>query len=316
MAQDNSLIETYGIIKKILNSHSIAVQNYELINYGLQFNISTSNWSGKLRIYQSKKTGLKVDYSQLSGDNSLEIKKLIEYKKNDSLSTDNLQIKELGYPIIGTDESGKGDYFGSLVIAGVYLDEKTAKKLVAYGVRDSKKLSDSRNLELAQIIKQECRGHFAIIEISPERYNQLYEQFRKEGKNLNVMLAWGHAKAIEELLTRVDCNLAIIDQFADENTILQKLQERGKQLNLVLRHKAEENPAVAAASILARARYLDGLSKLSKVHNIYLPKGASEDVTRSAKVFIEKYGIASLPKIAKIHFRITNRLLNNTEPSL
>ena len=316
MVQDNSLIGTYDNIKKILNSHSIAVQNYELINYGLQFNISTSNWSGKLRIYQSKKTGLKVDYSQLSGDISLEVKNLIEDKKIDSVSTDNQQIKEFGYPIIGTDESGKGDYFGSLVIAGVYLDEKTAKKLVANGIRDSKKLSDSRNLELAQIIKHECKGHFAIIEISPERYNQLYEQFRKESKNLNVMLAWGHAKAIEELLTSIDCKLAIIDQFADENTILQKLQERGKQLNLILRHKAEENPAVAAASILARARYLEGLSKLSKVHDIYLPKGASEDVIKSANVFIEKYGIASLPKIAKIHFRITNKLLNNEESRL
>jgi ribonuclease HIII len=303
------LLKTYEDIKKILNPHNIVIHDYELINYGLQFNISTSNWSGKLRIYQSKKTGLKVDYSLLSRDNASEIRNLIEGKNINTVSN-NLQNEELGYPIIGTDESGKGDYFGPLVIAGVYLDEATAKKLVTYGIRDSKKLSDSRNLELAQIIKEVCKGDFVIIEISPERYNKLYEQFRKEGKNLNVMLAWGHAKAIEELLTNVDCQLAIIDQFADEKVVLQKLQQRGRKLNLIQRHKAEENLAVAAASILARARFLERLSALSKLHNIKIPKGASEEVIKCAEEFIKKYGITSLPKIAKIHFKITDKLLN------
>ena len=82
-------------------------------------------------------------------------------------------------------------------------------------------------------------------------------------KNLNTLLAWGHAKAIEELLSKVECNTAIADQFADERFILSKLQEKGKKLNLIQMHKAEENIAVAAASILARARFLQKLSKLS-----------------------------------------------------
>ncbi|PXF61667.1 MAG: ribonuclease HIII [Candidatus Methanogaster sp.] len=216
--------------------------------------------------------------------------------------------QELGFPIIGTDESGKGDYFGPLVSAGVYVDEQTAKKLVACGVKDSKNLSDKGNLRLAQEITKLCKGRFVIIEISPERYNLLYEQFKKEKKNLNTLLAWGHAKAIEEILHKVDCEVAIADQFADERFILGKLQEKGKRLRLIQMHKAEQNIAVAAASILARSRFLEKLSKLSKKYKIDLPKGASQTVVKNAKKFVDIHGKESLRKVAKLHFKTTNEV--------
>jgi ribonuclease HIII len=300
------LIELYESIKPIMQSEKFHVSNYKLIDYGLQFDVSSLDWSGKIRIYQNKKNEMKIDYSQLKGLNAKIVQNLIESKNFNSIYK---KDRELGFPIIGTDESGKGDYFGPLVSAAVYVDEMSAKDLFACGVKDSKMLSDLQNLELSKTIAEICKGQFVIIEIKPERYNILYNQFRKEEKNLNILLAWEHAKAIEELLLKVNCKTAIIDQFADEKVILGKLQERGKELRLVQRHKAEDNIAVAAASIIARARFLDSLHKLSNKYDINLPKGASENTIKVAKIFINKYGIDSLGKIAKIHFKITKSVL-------
>ena len=312
MDKANEVIDVYQSIKSTLQAENIDVSDYKLIDYGLQFSISIRDWSGIIRVYQNKKGVLKIDYSQLtSGANVRKIQTLIEGKKISSDFKDSNKKdvdQELGFPIIGTDESGKGDYFGPLVSAGVYVDEQTVKDLVACGVKDSKNLSDNENLRLAQEIAKICKGRFVIIEISPERYNLLYEQFKKEKKNLNTLLAWGHAKAIEEILSKVDCEVAIADQFADERFILGKLQEKGKKLRLTQMHKAEQNIAVAAASILARARFLKKLSKLSNKYKIDLPKGASQTVIKSAKKFVGLHGKESLRKVAKLHFKTTNEV--------
>ena len=310
MEQKNRLLETYKHIKATLKSNNFNVSDHKEIAYGVQFAVSALNWSGTIRIYQNKKGILKIDYSQLKGGvNATKIQSLIESKMISSDSAkSNKKGVELGLPIIGTDESGKGDYFGPLVSAGVHVDEQSATDLIACGVKDSKKLSDNKNLELAHEIAKVCKGRFAIIEISPEKYNDLYEQFKKEKKNLNTLLAWGHAKAIEEILSKVDCEVAIADQFADERFILGKLQEKGKKLRLIQMHKAEQNLAVAAASILARARFLKKLSKLSNEYKIDLPKGASQTVIKSAKKFVDMHGKESLRKVAKLHFKTTNEV--------
>ena len=312
MDKANEVIDVYQSIKSTLQAENIDVSDYKLIDYGLQFSISIRDWSGIIRVYQNKKGVLKIDYSQLTSEaNVRKIQTLIEGKKISSDFKDSNKKdvdQELGFPIIGTDESGKGDYFGPLVSAGVYVDEQTAKDLVTCGVKDSKNLSDNENLRLAQEIAKICKGRFVIVEISPERYNLLYEQFKKEKKNLNTLLAWGHAKAIEEILSKVDCEVAIADQFADERFILGKLQEKGKKLRLTQMHKAEQNIAVAAASILARARFLKKLSKLSNKYKIDLPKGASQTVIKSAKKFVGLHGKESLRKVAKLHFKTTNEV--------
>jgi len=312
MEQGNRPLEVYKNIKSVLEVDNINVSDYELIDYGLQFNVSILDWSGIIRIYENKKGILKIDYSQLKGGvNAIKIQTLIEGKKATSnLKNSDKNDVELGFPIIGTDESGKGDYFGPLVSAAVYVDERSAKDLIEYGIKDSKKLSDGKNLELAQEVAKICRGRFAIIEISPEKYNDLYEQFKKEKKNLNTLLAWGHAKAIEEILSKVDCKVAIADQFADESFILGKLQEKGKKLKLIQMHKAEHNIAVAAASILARARFLEKLSKLSNEYKIDLPKGASQTVIENAKKVVDMYGKETLRKVAKLHFKTTTAVVN------
>lgn len=313
MEEVDKAISKYYDIKKILEFKKIVISDYKLINYGLQFTITKNNWLGLIRIYQNKKGNLKIDFSQLPEDaNGKWIKNLIEGKDGivieDFVNNSNI---DFGFPIIGTDESGKGDYFGPLVSAGAYVDNEIEKKLTHLGIRDSKKLSDKRNIELALKIKQICQGKFAIIEISPEKYNDLYEQFQKEKKNLNTLLAWGHAKAIEEILCSSECEKAIADQFADEKYILGKLQEKGKKIKLIQMHKAEQNIAVAAASILARARFLNKLSQLSNEYNIELPKGASDKVIKIGKVFINKNNQKELRKVAKIHFKITNKIIGN-----
>lgn len=315
MEQENKLLNLYEKIKSILQGESVNVSNYQLIDYGLQFAVSGIDWSGKIRIYQNKKGILKIDYSQLGkGENATKIQTLIDgnniLPNSKELLRKNEDI-ELGFPIIGTDESGKGDYFGPLVSAGVYVDEQTSKYLITLGVKDSKELSDSKNLELAIEIARICNGRFAVIEISPEKYNILYEQFKNENKNLNTILAWGHAKALEEILSKIDCKVAIADQFADESFILSKLQEKGKRLKLIQMHKAEQHIAVAAASILARARFLTKLSKLSNEYKINLPKGASQAVIESAKKFVDVHGKDALRKIAKLHFKTTDEIFRN-----
>lgn len=313
--EKSRLVATYAGLKSGLQFMGIEVSDYQPINYGLQFAVSIDNWSGKIRIYQNKKGILNIDYSQLGeGENATKIRAYLEGNNQSS----NLKIKtkvnpntEIGFPIIGTDESGKGDYFGPLVSAGVYVDKNTAKELIVCGVKDSKKLSDNKNLELSKKITEICKGHYVIIEISPIKYNELYSQFKKENKNLNTLLAWGHAKAIEETLNKVDCDLAIADQFADEKFILGKLQEKGKGLKLIQMHKAEQNVAVAAASILARARYLEKRLALSQKYNIEFPKGASKLVVECAKTFISINGEESLKNVAKLHFKTTNDILNH-----
>ena len=278
---------------------------YTSISYGIQFSVSIHDWSGVIRIYQNKKRVIRNDYSQLkNGEYSSKVISIIEQMAPEEKMAD---VAKTGLPVIGTDESGKGDYFGPLVAAGIYVDEKSSKLLNSEGVRDSKKLSDKKNLELAQKIMSISNGKFSIIEISPEKYNDLYEQFIKEKKNLNTLLAWGHAKAIEELLSKVDCDTAIADQFADERFIQSKLQERGKKLNLIQMHKAEQNIAVAAASILARARFLEKLSKLSAEYKIDLPKGVSAGVVNNAKKIFREYGEKHLRRLLSYTLKLQKK---------
>jgi ribonuclease HIII len=204
---------------------------------------------------------------------------------------------------IGIDESGKGDYFGPLVIAAVFVDATTQGELRLMQVRDSKKISDGRILEMAPDIKTICPH--SVIAIGPQKYNELYAKIR----NLNRLLAWGHAKALETLLERVTCERAISDQFANERLILNVLQEKGRKIVLEQRTKAESDLAVAAASILARAEFLHRLKRLSGEVGTTLPKGASPAVELAAKMIIKKHGQERLGSVAKLHFKTTKAVL-------
>jgi ribonuclease HIII len=205
---------------------------------------------------------------------------------------------------IGTDESGKGDYFGPVVIAGVFLPEGQEGVLKEFGVKDSKRTSDGRARELAEVIKS---GYtHSVVSIGPERYNELYAQLR----NLNRILAWGHSRAIENILEKVPCRLAITDQFGDKAFVMNALMKKGKRLELIQRPKAEEDLAVAAASLLARAEFLKRLHFLSQDIGLDLPKGASALVEEVGAKLVRLHGAQVLDRVAKTHFKITGRILN------
>ncbi|HVN85744.1 MAG TPA: ribonuclease HIII [Candidatus Binatia bacterium] len=203
---------------------------------------------------------------------------------------------------IGTDEAGKGDYFGPLVVAAVYVHEQSATLLRQAGVRDSKTLSDKRIGELAGEIRRTCPVR--VVAIGPERYNSLYA----EVKNLNRLLAWAHARAIEDLLGDVACSRVISDQFADERVLQRALQTKGKAVHLEQRHRAEEDVAVAAASIVARSEFVSRLARLGESVGVELAKGAGPPVLESGRRYVAKHGAAALAKVAKLHFRTTQQL--------
>jgi len=200
---------------------------------------------------------------------------------------------------IGIDESGKGDYFGPLVIAAVYVNAESEPDLRLMEVRDSKRISDGRILEMAPDIRQACKH--SVVAIGPQRYNELYAKIR----NLNRLLGWGHARALENLLEQVDCGLVIADQFGDERFVRSALLEKGKQVRLIQKPKAETDLAVAAASILARAEFLLRLKRLSEDVGTSLPKGASSAVELAARMDLKKHGKDRLATIAKMHFKTT-----------
>ncbi len=257
-----------------------------------------------VRVYRTKRGVSKLDLSQLRPGPEAELIRTIVASNLDLQATSPLSSSQ-GFPVVGTDESGKGDYFGPLVGAAVWVDEALARTLTAAGVADSKLLSDARNLAVSDEIMRICSGQAVVIEIGPAKYNDLYERFTAEGKNLNILLGWVHAKAIEEILARAHCSVVVADQFADESVIIGKLQERGQQVKLIQTPHGERNIAVAAASILARARFLRRLGQLSDEYGFDLPKGISSQVVHVARSLVAQHGPEILRHVAKLHFRTT-----------
>ena len=224
---------------------------------------------------------------------------------------------ELLLPRIGVDESGKGDFFGPLCIAGVYVNESVTGAWKEAGIRDSKNISSDKKIaELAELIRTTPGCVTDSVVVGNEAYNRLYQKM----KSVNTLLAWGHARVIENLLgKRYQMNpapvKAISDQFAASKSVIEKaLMTQGKEIQLVQRHKAEEDVSVAAASILARDAFVKGLAKLEKDFGAKLPKGASAAVDAAAKEFVESRGAVELGKISKLHFRTALRAQGLPEP--
>ena len=199
-------------------------------------------------------------------------------------------------PHFGIDESGKGDFFGPLVIAGVYVDREIARQLLALGVTDSKKIgSDNRIHQLAEEIGRTPGLAANVVLIGPEKYNSLYEKFG----NLNDLLAWGHARVIENLLLqKPDCKRSLSDKFANERVIQRALLKQAREIQIDQQTKAESDIAVAAASILAREKFVRWMETRGKALGIVLPKGVSAAVKSAARTVVEKAGRDSLRNIA------------------
>jgi ribonuclease HIII len=213
-------------------------------------------------------------------------------------------------PHFGIDESGKGDFFGPLVIAGVYVDREIARQLLALGVTDSKKIgSDNRIHQLADEIGRTPGLAANVVLIGPEKYNALYEKFG----NLNDLLAWGHARVIENLLLqRPDCKRSLSDKFANERVIQRALLKQAREIRIDQQTKAESDIAVAAASILARERFVRWMESRGRALGIVLPKGVSAAVKSAARAVVEKAGRDSLRTVAKMHFRTSAEVLDES----
>jgi len=229
------------------------------------------------------------------------------------LGYEEVHSPEMFEPHFGVDESGKGDFFGPLVIAGVYVDQGIARKLLDAGVQDSKRIgSDARIRALAQTIRKNANGLVEEVLIGPQRYNELYEKFG----NLNKLLGWGHARVIENLLAKKpDCPRSLSDQFADARVIEQSLLRYGRKIDVVQRTKAESDIAVAAASILAREAFINWLEHRGKELGLRLERGASANVKEIAKKLVETKGSGALREVAKVHFRTAHEVAPDHYPA-
>ena len=222
------------------------------------------------------------------------------------LGYEEVHAPEMFEPHFGIDESGKGDFFGPLVIAGAFTDRAIARSFLDNGIQDSKRIgSDAKIRSLAKIIRQTPGVAIDIVQIGPERYNDLYKKFG----NLNSLLGWGHARVIENLLAKKpDCPRALSDKFADARVIEKALLQHGRHIQLEQRTKAESDVAVAAASILAREAFIDWLERNGRQIGLTLGRGVSAAVKETAREIVEKEGPDALRRFAKVHFRTAHEI--------
>ena len=220
---------------------------------------------------------------------------------------------------IGTDEAGKGDYFGPLVVAGVYVDRDCREIFSDLGITDGKTLSNRRIRDLAELMHHQYERHIVVVERMPTKYNSLYTKLRRRGQNLNHLLASLHAEAIHTLATRIGVKHALVDQFSKDDLITQQLHQQvngesrlqhvtsrpplGVEIKQI--PKAERDIAVAAASIIARDAFLSGMETLSEKYEIQLPRGAYQ-VVGAGREFIALHGSDALGDVAKLHFNLTD----------
>jgi ribonuclease HIII len=213
---------------------------------------------------------------------------------------------EMFEPHLGIDESGKGDYFGPLVIAGAYTDAESTRALIDAGVMDSKRIGSADRIRaLAGTIRKTRGVRVAVVAIGPESYNNLYRSFH----NLNELLAWGHAKVIEELSEVLpDCPRALSDQFANPRVLQRALERKGVTIELQQRTKGESDVAVAAASIVAREAFVKWITRASEQWEVSLALGAGPPVLEAGRTFVKTHGAQELRNVAKLHFKTTNQL--------
>jgi len=230
-----------------------------------------------------------------------------------SLGYEDVLNPEATAPHMGVDESGKGDFFGPIVIVSAYIDPTLADAMRDMDVKDSKQItSDKKALRLGSELRKLLGNRHSVVKIGPAAYNRLYSKMR----SVNTLLAWGHARAIENLLEVIpDCPRAISDQFGSKQQVERALMKKGQKIDLVQRHRAESDLAVAAASIIAREIFLLSLKRQEEAHGITMPKGASAGVREWAVELVKKKGPKVLLETAKCHFKTTDQVLKTAGSS-
>lgn len=204
---------------------------------------------------------------------------------------------------IGIDESGKGDFFGNLVVAGVIFDKEKEDIFKNLNVRDSKKIEDKRIKFLSKEIKKYLPCE--IVSISPKKFNELYRNF----KNINLILSWAYSKIIKNLLEIEKVSLIMIDKFTNKNYIDLFLKEDQKNIERIEIIKGEKDLGIACASILARDAFLKSIYALERKWSFSFPKGAGDIVINSGVLFAKKFGLEKLNEVAKVNFKNYKKIL-------
>lgn len=291
---EQKALEEINKMRNLLVQDGYVVDNPTKKEYNYELEIRKGKDRIKLLVYFGKKGVKKV----LQGNVNSEFYNTIDSLINSKL---NFKVEQITEPdtYIGSDESGKGDFFGPIVVAAFAYDSKIKKDLSYLNIKDSKELSDDYIRKISFVLKERFADRISVIEISPKKYNQLYEKMN----NLNSILIWAHSKAIEELQKKFGYTELVIDKFCSEDLIKTKLNKKLSNYNLILTEKAERFTGVAAASIIARQRLLNWFEKKSNELKINLPLGASDKVNNVASHIKNKFGNEVLSELIKLHFK-------------
>lgn len=268
---------------------------------GLRASVTDGARSCRVNLYFSRARGFSVVFA--GGDRDLAVRVC---RRGDASCTGGL------WPRIGCDEAGKGDYLGPLVAAAARLDEAAAAALLNAGLADSKTLSDDRVLRLDAMLSGTGGACVSLVVMAPELYNRWIEERAHAGRNSLDMLSEAHGSALKGLLERCGAApMAVLDRFAPDSRILPHMPE-GQRIEL--RTHAESDPAVAAASIAARAAYLRWLEEASASLGVRLVAGSAAGADQAAREVVERHGAAALAGVAKLHFRNTLKVLGHPGP--
>jgi len=284
------------------NKHGFTLSDEKEINYGVQLKFKKGEDEIPLNIYSSKKKGISTVIGG-SPKNPLRtlMQKVLQQKPDAKQNDHNWKVWA------GTDESGKGDFFGALVVCGFIVRKNDVLKLQELGVKDCKLLKDADLIKIAEKLYKIYKNDIEVLILQPNKYNELYAKFRQGNKKLNEMLAWMHARVILNLNEKHKFEGAVVDKFASDRVLTGSLKEM-KNMKLIHKIKAEEDLAVAAASIIARYHFLNSIKSISSKFQLDFPKGASAKVIEIGKEFVEKFSKDRLNEVAKTHFKTIDKL--------
>ncbi len=265
-------------------------------NYLYESTLKRGHEKVKLQVYFGKK-GVKT---VVQGD-----KKLLLYNDVMDIVSGSEELNLTGEDFIepdsyiGSDESGKGDFFGPLVVAAAAVDKDSKQQLRKLYIKDSKEYSDTEISSTAPTIKEILKNRFIVRVVKPQEYNTLYERYL----NLNRMLAFLHSDTIKELLPKTKCNDIIVDKFGNEKLLIAGFSGMERKIKLHQFTKGERYIGVAAASILAREAFISWFDEIKEKTGISLPKGASDKVIEALRIMVNKYGDESKVRLVKMHFK-------------
>ncbi len=224
------------------------------------------------------------------------------------LGYDDVHHPEWFEPHAGLDESGKGDLFGPVVAATVIAERAQIEAWRKAGVRDSKSIEDSQILKLDELIRATPGAVVEVVYCGMAKYNEL---MLKPHANLNRLLAWQHARALEAALQKKWVPRGLLDQFSKEPLVQRELKKRGlERFHLEMRTKAESDPVVAAASVVARAEFVRIMRDLAREFGAKLQFGAGAQAKAQAAEMVEKFGARALGRFAKLHFRTSYEVVS------